>query len=411
MRHTTSRHSRSSDRILLVTPQPFYEDRGTPIAVAHTARALGQLGYTVDLLAFPFGRHIDLPRVHTVRCGNPLGLQQVPIGFSWQKCALDASLIRSFEQLLRTRHYDMVHAVEEAAYVASRICVGASRPFIYDMASSIPAELSGKPLLRSRPIQSILRSIESSVIKRAAHVICSSGLGDTVKRYAHTTPITEWRFPALMDAPDAQLVEQIRNEQKILPADKVVLYCGNFARYQGMDLLFQSFATALQKNPELLLMCVGAQDNEHRSWLKTLAPETVSRVRIVPRRPRSEIPSYLSLANCLISLRPVSQNLPLKIFEYMASGKPIIANCGPAHEPVLNSGRAFLCDATPTSIAAAMLDATRFPAQAEFVAEQARRYASSRFGWEGFITFVKNVYHDALVSSYPYSRNAAISVN
>jgi hypothetical protein len=40
-------------RVLFVAPQPFYEDRGTPIAVRQVLQALGQLGYAVDLLTYP----------------------------------------------------------------------------------------------------------------------------------------------------------------------------------------------------------------------------------------------------------------------------------------------------------------------------------------------------------------------
>src|SRR5690606_8496034 len=50
-----------SPRILVVTPQPFYEDRGTPIALRYLLRALTELGYAVDLLVFPIGREIEIP--------------------------------------------------------------------------------------------------------------------------------------------------------------------------------------------------------------------------------------------------------------------------------------------------------------------------------------------------------------
>lgn len=391
-------------RILLVTPQPFYEDRGTPIAVAHTARALGQLGYDVDLLAFPIGNHIELPRVTTVRCGNPLQLKEVPIGFSWQKCALDASLIQSFSKLLRTRRYDVVHAVEEAAYIASRLCHRLQKPFIYDMASSIPAELARKPWLNSNLAQRVLKSVESSVIKRAAHVVCSVGLRETVRQHCQDTPTSEWRFPANLAEPDSRLMCRIRAEHGIAPGDKVVVYCGNFARYQGLDLLFSAFEKALCEDRNLLLLCVGANGKSLEGW-KSLSTQALERIRIVPRCPRREVASYLAVADCLVSLRPVSQNLPLKIFEYMASGKPIVATRGPAHEPVLNSARAFLCDATAESVAELILQAFRCPEQAAKVAGEALKYSSTRFGWDAFVGFVKNVYDEALMrGSYHPSR-------
>lgn len=42
-------------RVLVVAPQPFYEDRGTPIAVRELVTALAGLGFEVDLATFPVG--------------------------------------------------------------------------------------------------------------------------------------------------------------------------------------------------------------------------------------------------------------------------------------------------------------------------------------------------------------------
>jgi hypothetical protein len=108
-------------RVLLVTPQPFYEDRGTPIAVRYVAQALSELGAYVDILAFPVGRSVTIPRVKIMRCANPLRLKHVPIGFSWRKIALDATLWKAFGRLVNSGKYHIVHAVEDAAYMAAAI--------------------------------------------------------------------------------------------------------------------------------------------------------------------------------------------------------------------------------------------------------------------------------------------------
>ena len=51
------RFSRSGDiasrRILAVCAQPFYQDRGTPIALRQVLQAASELGYQVDLLTLP----------------------------------------------------------------------------------------------------------------------------------------------------------------------------------------------------------------------------------------------------------------------------------------------------------------------------------------------------------------------
>src|SRR5262245_50013658 len=117
-------------RVLLVSPQPFYEDRGTPIAVELVARTLGTLGYHVDLLAFPIGQEVEIPGVTVHRSARLFGIRNVPIGFSAGKLALDAGLLRSFSRMLDTGDYDVVHAVEEAAYLAALLCPSRGVPFI-----------------------------------------------------------------------------------------------------------------------------------------------------------------------------------------------------------------------------------------------------------------------------------------
>ena len=42
-------------KILLLAPQPFYEERGTPIAVDLLLKALSDRGESVDVLTYPIG--------------------------------------------------------------------------------------------------------------------------------------------------------------------------------------------------------------------------------------------------------------------------------------------------------------------------------------------------------------------
>jgi glycosyltransferase involved in cell wall biosynthesis len=379
-------------RILLVTPQPFYEDRGTPIAVGETCRALGELGYEVDLLAFPVGEDRPIARVTTHRCANPLRIRSVPIGFSLDKCVLDAALLRAFERLLCARSYRLVHAVEEAAYMASFLCPRFDTPYIYDMASSIPAELRAHWLLGAPGMRSVLAAMERRVLAGASHVVCSAGLGDRIRAVAPAVAYTEWRFPGVAGAVDARTVRELRVSLGIEREARVVLYSGNFARYQGVDLLFDAFASALREDPSLMLVCVGASAASRDALLARLAEPVRPRVRILTRQPRHTMPAYFALADCLISLRPDNHNLPLKVFDYMAAGKPIVATRGPAHEPVLNGERAFMCDAHVESIAAAMLAVFRSATHGQRIAESARRYSQRQFGWRSFVQLVESVY-------------------
>ena len=383
-------------RVLIVTPQPFFEDRGTPIAVRYVARALGDLGVDTDILAFPVGRDVELPRTRIRRCGNPLRLRSVPIGFSWRKIVMDLSLWRALERRVASGRYAIVHAVEEAAYIAAFLCPGYRQPFIYDMASAIPLELQHKLLFRSAMAKRFMQSAEHRVFERARHVVCSAGLAEYVRARSPTAAVSEWRFPAQTRRVDAEQVARLRRRLRIPARNRVLLYCGNFARYQGIDLLVDAFHLVRRRNSRLSLVCVGATEPEIRDWTARCASRGLDRVHFVERQRREQMPYYLQLADCLVSPRTAGRNLPLKLFDYMASGKPIIATRGSPHQPLLNDGRALLSEPTPQGLADTIESTLNSPGEAQAAGEKASRYAARHLNWEGFVQQVNDIYSSAL---------------
>jgi glycosyltransferase involved in cell wall biosynthesis len=383
-------------RVLIVTPQPFYEDRGTPIAVRYVANALSEIGVEVDLLAFPLGQDVDIDHVTVSRCGNLLGLRGVPIGFSWQKVVLDMSLWRAFARRLATCQYSMVHAVEEAAYMASVLCPRFNQPFIYDMASAIPVELRTKRLLGSAPAQRMLQAVERRVLRTASHVVCSTGLADYVRTQAPGTPVTEWRFPALSTPVDPREVEALRDKLLLDPDQQVALYSGSFASYQGIDLLLEAFERARQSAPDLVLVCVGATDRDLVELARQRPLDIDANLRIVPRQPREKIPAYIELADFLVLPRMGGGNIPLKLYDYMASGKPIVATRQAGSQALLDDTRAFICEPDAGSLAEAMVKACNSPRKAAAVAQESAQFARRNFGWNPFVEFVGNTYSTAI---------------
>lgn len=383
-------------RILVVAPQPFYEDRGTPIALRQVLQAASELGYRVDLLTFPVGSDVDLSGLTTIRAGNPLGVHSVPVGLSLRKLALDASLVRALRRQLGRETYTCVHALEEMAWPALLLARRHRIPLLYDMQSSLPEQLLKHFPARVPPMPTLMREAERWLLTRADLVVASAGLGDRVRHLAPGATVREWRFPSTPGEVPTYEALALRR-QLGLPTDApVVLYSGTFEEYQGLDDLIAAFPTILAAVPKARFVLVGA-DRAGGGSLGGDAQELVraGTLKVVQRQPRSAMPVWLAMADVLVSPRAFGGNLPLKIFDYLAAGRPIVATDISTHRAVLTGQTAVLVQPNAGAIADGILSILRGPSKARELGDAARQYAFEHLGWSRFVRTVGEIYEDA----------------
>jgi glycosyltransferase involved in cell wall biosynthesis len=381
--------------ILVVAPEPFYENRGTPIAVRYVLQALSELGCGVDLLTYPPGETINLPGLRTCRVASALPIRQVPIGFSLRKVLLDLFLSRALLRRLRHNRYGCVHAVEEAILPALLFARRRGVPVIYDMQSSLPEQLSRHALFRTSVVQQALLRFERWVVRNADFVVCSAGLGDYVRNIEPAADVTEWRFPALpMETTPVSDCEKLKKALRLSPASRVILYTGNSAAYQGVTKLLDAAKDVVATIPDAVFVLVGttvAADPTLSGRVSELVGSGV--LRLVSQQPRATINRFLAMADVVVSPRESGRNLPLKIFDYMAAGKPIVATDLPSHRAVLHDGLAVLAPLSPVGMAQAIVDLLRDPERAKRLGAAARAYAEKNLEWQPFVELVSAIQH------------------
>lgn len=394
-------------RVLMVAPQPFFVDRGTPIAVRLVLQALSDLGVEVDLLAFPLGRDVEISGVRMLRSANPLRIREVKVGLSPQKLALDVTLAWQVWRQLRRKRYDVLHAVEEAAYFAA-LMLKRRPPMIYDMASSLPEQLGLTLGLGGRCAQGVLRQLERTVLDRAAFVICSAGLAPVVRKATAATAHREWRFPAEKHRPTTAETAALRSELG-LPSDApAILYTGNFADYQGVDLLVDALPSVLERVPEAVAVLVGAANTGELELIRQRLPEAAqARTRLLPRQPRERMAGFTTLASVLVSPRRHGHNFPLKLFDYLAASRPIVATDLPAHRCVLDDNLALLVPATAEGLADGIVRVMRDPALASRLTAAASTYAESELSWRSFVEQIASIYQMATTARAASGRDVA----
>jgi glycosyltransferase involved in cell wall biosynthesis len=384
-------------RILIVAPQPMYEDRGTPIAILNVLRALSQLDYQVDLITYPVGRPIEIPGVRVIRSRNPFGIRHVSVGFSLRKLLLDLTLIPTMWRQLSRQRYACMHAVEEAAFPAAILGPWYQTPVIYDMQSSLPEQMVSHRGFRNRLAQRFLQACEAWLLRRVALVVSSAGLLRRVADVAPGTPASEWHFPTEASTPNPGATDRLRRELGITPSAPVVLYAGTFEPYQGLPLLLDAVQVVRDTVPAAVFVLVGGSgESAEMIEREVLRRKLKGGVRLLGRKPREQMPDYLAMADVLVSPRSYGDNLPLKVFDYLASGRPIVATDMPAHRSVLDDTRAVLTEPSAAALARGISGLLTRPEDSARLAAAGRAYAVRHLGWRRFVEAVDTVYEQAI---------------
>jgi glycosyltransferase involved in cell wall biosynthesis len=330
-------------RVLILAPHPFYQERGTPIAVDLLIRALTERGDTVDLLTFHEGADREYERFYIYRIKPVPAVKNLRPGFTIKKIYCDIFMFFRFIGLMRNNKYDVVHAVEESAFMALLVCPFSSTPFIYDMDSSLSTQLVDKlPVLKW--IRPVLTFIESLPMRYASAVVpMCDALADEAAKYQKDNVVVLKDVSLLGQDETAAAAIDLKMELGIV--GKIVMYIGNLESYQGIDLLIHSFASVCRQNKDASLVIIGGTESDIVNYQEMASRLGVSdRVYLLGARPVAQIGNYMSQADVLVSPRTQGLNTPMKVYSYLDSGVAVLASRLPTHTQVMNDDIAMLAE-------------------------------------------------------------------
>ena len=148
---------------------------------------------------------------------------------------------------------------------------------------------------------------------------------------------------------DLEFFKEINDNDKInedynIKNKFVVLYTGLLGFAQAPEIMIDA-AKILENNKDIVFLIVGGgplkKDLEFK--IKNLKLDNVI---LAGQRPREEMPVFVSKGDvCLIPYKNSStfqKNVPSKMFDYMASGKPIIINLEGAASDIIKKAQAGL---------------------------------------------------------------------
>lgn len=373
-------------RILVLAPQPFFTLRGTPIAVRLLLEVLAARGHRLDVITFAEGEDVAIEGCTFTRVPRIPGTGGMKPGFSLKKAVADVALMGIAARKLARGRYDVVHAVEEAAFIAMALRPVFRVPFVYDMDSSIPAQMDEK-----RPLPAVVRRFIEGVEGRAlrasvAAITCCRALEEIVRARAPDVPVRTVEDISLVEGDAGAPPDD-------LPPGPLVMYVGNLEAYQGVDLLVRAFAAASPSAPGARLVVIGGSAAHVEETAALAARLGVGpRVHFLGPRPLGRLGAYLAAATVVVSPRLTGVNTPMKVYSYLDSGRPLLATRLPTHTQVLDEEIALLADPTPEAFGDGLARLLADPALRDRLATAAAARARREFSRDAFAAKLADFY-------------------
>ncbi|MFQ5943673.1 MAG: glycosyltransferase [Anaerolineales bacterium] len=175
-----------------------------------------------------------------------------------------------------------------------------------------------------------------------------------------------------------------------MPNQLTAGYTGHLYRGRGLDLMVE-----LAKHyPDINFLWVGGEQPAVERWRSQLSEQGLDNVQLLGFLPNADLP--MVQASCDALLMPYERHIevssggdtaafasPMKAFEYLASGRAILASDIPVIREVLNESNSMLLPADdPRAWVDALGTLMSDPGQRGWLAAHAKEDAS-RYGWIG----------------------------
>jgi glycosyltransferase involved in cell wall biosynthesis len=377
----------------MVAACPFPWPRGTPIRIHRMAEAVARRGHAVHVVTYHLGQELADPpfAIHRIR-DVPFYRRTDPGPTVRKLFLLDPMLAGLLRRLHHQIRFDLIHAHHyEGLLVASHAV--REVPIVYDAHTLLASELPTYRLALPRSwVRAMAPWLDRHLPRRADRTIAVSErirhalttVGASASERTHVIPNgVEWdRFPA---------------ERGITQDWPTVIFTGNLAPYQGVDLMLEAFARLHARRADARLMIV--TDSPFTPF-EALARRLGVRAAVDLRRATfAQQPALLAAATVAVNPRVQCDGIPQKLLNYMAAGLPVAtfeSSAGPLRHEVTGLR---VPDGDTNAMADALERLLTDRVLARTLGDAARAQARREWSWDQVAARVEEVYRKAIAET------------
>lgn len=262
---------------------------------------------------------------------------------------------------------------------------------IYDVHEVYPemAEESQKIPNRLRFVTSKMVDFIERRLSRLAHFIITTDENISSRFRANNHNVsTIFNYPRLsLFIPDEDKVAQLKKRYE---GRTPIIYNGGMDKNKGLFQMINAVKILKNRRPDIILLLLGTIEGSLREIVdKEIVDNNIQNsVELLGFKPHVDIVNYISISKVgLIANLPTKKwhkNIPIKQFEYMACGVPVLGSDLPPVASYINeagSGRVY--DSTSAeALADGVLDILKDESEWERMSESGKKATQDKWNWD-----------------------------
>jgi glycosyltransferase involved in cell wall biosynthesis len=383
---------------------------------AELAYSLANQGHFVTVIASPVsylsGKTLKkqklvektqpIPNLTIYRCYTYNGLHR---SFVHRVFSFLSFMITSFLTTLRVRHVDVVWGTSPPIFQGATAWLVARLKrarFLFEVRDLWPAFAIAVGVLKNKVLIRMSEWLERFLYRHADHVVINSpGFTEHVKvRGARKVTL----IPNSVDVDMfAQNIDRASSRKQYCLKDEfVIIYAGAHGLSNDLGIVLDA-AQLLQEDKNVLFLLIG--DGKEKPALVTRATQQkLTNILFLPPQPKQDMPALLAAADAgLAILKPLDlykNTYPNKVFDYMATGKPVILAIDGVIRTVVETAKCgvFVKPGDAHLLASAIRELAKNPVLCKAMGDSGYRYVKKHFNRKDSAVLMQTLLEEMITS-------------